>query len=65
LTKHRANVTLPLTEVLLEKPPIAQLLKNFPIFYGTGRFISRFKRSSTCSYPEPDKSNPYHFTVFL
>jgi hypothetical protein len=25
---------------LLEKPPIVQLLKNFPAFYGTRRFIT-------------------------
>jgi hypothetical protein len=26
----------------LEKPPVAQLLKNFPAFYGTRRFITVF-----------------------
>jgi hypothetical protein len=31
--------------VLLEKPPVAQLLKNFPTFYGTRRFITMFKRA--------------------
>jgi hypothetical protein len=30
---------------LLEKPPIVQLLKNFPAFYGTRRFITMFKRA--------------------
>jgi hypothetical protein len=30
---------------LLEKPPIAQLLKNFPTFYGTRRFITVFTRA--------------------
>jgi hypothetical protein len=25
---------------LLEKPPVVQLLKKFPAFYGTGRFIT-------------------------
>jgi hypothetical protein len=29
---------------LLEKPPDVQLLKNFPIFYGTWRFITVFIR---------------------
>jgi hypothetical protein len=43
-------------ENLLEKPPIVQLLKNFPAFYGTRRFITVF----TGPYPEPDQSNPYH-----
>jgi hypothetical protein len=27
---------------LLEKPAVAQLLKNFPTFYGTQRFIIIF-----------------------
>jgi hypothetical protein len=31
--------------VLLEKPPIVQLLKNFPVFYGTWRFITTFTRA--------------------
>jgi hypothetical protein len=30
---------------LLEKPPIVQLLKNFPAFYGTRRFITVFTRA--------------------
>jgi hypothetical protein len=30
---------------LLEKPPVMQLLKNFPIFYGTRRFITVFTRA--------------------
>jgi hypothetical protein len=38
----------------LEKPLIAQPLKNFPVFYGTQRFITMF----TGTYPEPNQSNP-------
>jgi hypothetical protein len=35
-----------LTELtLLETPPIVQLLKNFPAFYGTQRFITVFTRA--------------------
>jgi hypothetical protein len=30
------------SRALLEKPPIVQLLKNFPAFYGTRRFITSF-----------------------
>jgi hypothetical protein len=30
---------------LLEKPPIVQLLKNFPAFYETRRFITLFTRA--------------------
>jgi hypothetical protein len=29
----------------LEKPPIVQLLKNFPAFYGTPRFTTVFTRA--------------------
>jgi hypothetical protein len=29
----------------LEKPPIVQLLKNFPAFYGSRRFIPEFRRA--------------------
>jgi hypothetical protein len=31
--------------VLLEKLPIVQPLKNFPVFYGTQRFITVFTRA--------------------
>ena len=30
----------PCSRVLLEKPRVSQLVKNFPTFYGTGRFIT-------------------------
>jgi hypothetical protein len=30
---------------LLEEPPVLHLLKNFPIFYGTQRFITVFART--------------------
>jgi hypothetical protein len=30
---------------LLEKPPIVQPLKNFPVFYGSPRFITVFIRA--------------------
>jgi hypothetical protein len=35
----------PCSWALLEKPPVAQLLKNFPAFYGTRRFITVFTRA--------------------
>jgi hypothetical protein len=31
--------------VLIEKPPVAQPLKNFVTFYGIGRFITMFTRA--------------------
>jgi hypothetical protein len=33
------------SSALLEKLPIVQLLKNFPAFYGTRRFITVFTRA--------------------
>jgi hypothetical protein len=39
------NQLIPWGWVLLEKPPAAQLLKNFPKFYGTWRFITMFTRA--------------------
>jgi hypothetical protein len=41
--RHVAEPT-PWTRVLLQKPPVAQLLKNFPIYYGTRSFITVFIR---------------------
>jgi hypothetical protein len=37
-----------------------QLLKNFPTFYGTRRFITCSQESFTGPYPEPDQSNLQH-----
>jgi hypothetical protein len=45
---------------LLQKLPIVQLLKNFPAFCGTRRFITMFTRALHGPCPEPDQSNPYH-----
>jgi hypothetical protein len=39
-------LTYPWSWALLEEPPIVQLLKNFPAFYGTRRFITVFTRIS-------------------
>jgi hypothetical protein len=36
------NWTTPWSRALLEKPSLSQLLKNFPTFYGTQRFITVF-----------------------
>jgi hypothetical protein len=33
------------SRALLEKPPVVQLFKNFPAFYGIGRFITVFTRA--------------------
>jgi hypothetical protein len=41
----RSNELTSWSWALLEKPPVAQLLKNFPAFYGTRKFITVFTRA--------------------
>jgi hypothetical protein len=45
LMRVLTNSLTPWSQVLLEKPPVAQLLKNLPTFYGTKRFITVFTRA--------------------
>jgi hypothetical protein len=45
------------SRVLLEKLTGLQLVKKFPAFYGTQRFLTTLK--STCPYPEPAQSSPH------
>jgi hypothetical protein len=65
LTRRLITLTHSWRRALLEKPPIVQLLKNFPAFYGTRRFITVLTRPSTGPYPEPDRSSQYHLTLSL
>jgi hypothetical protein len=37
-----------------------QLVKKFPAFYGTQKFITS-QVPATCPYPEPAQSNPYPY----
>jgi hypothetical protein len=46
--------------VLLDTPPVAQLLKNFPIFYGNRRFITVFTRAPPPLIPVPSQINHVH-----
>ena len=41
----------PLCRILLEKLPGSQLVKNFPAFYGTRRFITAFTSARHLSLP--------------
>jgi hypothetical protein len=53
-----------LSRVLPEKLSGSQLVKKFPAFNGTHRFIIPFTSAATCPYPEPDQSiscPPSHF----
>jgi hypothetical protein len=58
--------------IILEKPPVAQLLNNFPTFYGTRRFITVFARALhwSLSWARSIQSIPSHpislrFTLIL
>jgi hypothetical protein len=42
---RKSSLTHSQSWALLEKPQIVQLLKNFPAFYGTRRFITVFTRA--------------------
>jgi hypothetical protein len=39
---YHSTVLPPWSWAILEKPPVVQLLKNFPTFYGTRWFITVF-----------------------
>jgi hypothetical protein len=45
LMSKNLSLTHSCSWALLEKPPIVQLLMNFPAFYGTRRFITVFTRA--------------------
>jgi hypothetical protein len=52
----------PWTRILLEKLMVAQLIKKFPAFYATSRFLTRAPPPPTGPFPE---FNPHHLTLFL
>jgi len=65
--KYRASV-LKLTawsRVLLEKLTGSQLLKKFPEFYGTRRFITAFTSARHLSLCDPDRYSPCTICHFL
>jgi len=43
---HRKHGLTPWSRILYEKLTVAQLVKKFPAFYGSRRFITMFKRAS-------------------
>ena len=51
-------ILTPWSRALIEKITGWQLVKKFPAFYGTRRFITAFTRSTTSPCPEPDQSSP-------
>jgi hypothetical protein len=48
----------PWSRVLPEKLTGLQLVKKFPAFYGTRRFITAFTTARHPFYPEPQHSSP-------
>jgi hypothetical protein len=62
LTKNVLETTHSRSWALLEKPPVVQPLKNFPVFYGTRRFITAFTRSLqwTLSWATSIQLTPSH-----
>jgi hypothetical protein len=53
------HLLTPCSTVLLDKLSGFQLVKKFPAFYGTRRFIPHSQVPATCFYPEPARSIPY------
>jgi hypothetical protein len=51
-------------ENLLEKLVVTQLVKKFPAFYGTRRFIPVITDPTTGPYPQPNESSPYFPILF-
>jgi len=53
-------VLTPWCSVLLEQLTGLKLLRKFPAFHGTRRFITAHSQASaTCPYPGPAQSSPY------
>ena len=48
----------PRSRVLPEKLSGSQLVKKFPAFYRTRRFITTFTQQATCPCLQPDQSSP-------
>ena len=51
-------IITPWSRVLLEKLTCALLVKKFPTFYGTQKFITAFTEPATSPYPKPDEPSP-------
>jgi hypothetical protein len=52
-------------KILLEKLVFAQLVKKFPVLYGTRRFITMLTTSRHGPYPEPDEFSPRPHNLFI
>jgi hypothetical protein len=62
----RRRLLTPWSRVLVVKLTGLQIVKKFPAFYGTRRFITEFTSAPpTFLYPEPAQSRPYPTSNFL
>jgi hypothetical protein len=59
------NYITPWSRVLLENLTVNQLVKTFPVFYGTRRFITMLTRAATGSYLESEGSSPRRDNVWM
>jgi len=53
------NQPTPRRRALLQKLKSPQLVKKFPTFHGSRRFITTLTNDRNLCYPEPDQSRPY------
>jgi hypothetical protein len=44
---------------------VNQLFRKLPVFYGTRRFVTVFKKPANDPYPEPDESSPHPHTQYF
>jgi hypothetical protein len=59
-----SHTLTPWSTVLPEKLTGSKVVKKFPAFYGTWRFITASQEPTTCPYPEPDQPIPCpHFLL--
>ena len=52
------TIIIPCNRVVLEKLTVPQLVKKFPVFNETRKFVTTITWTTTFIYPEPDKSTP-------
>jgi hypothetical protein len=54
---------IPFSRALLEKLIVTQLVKKFPAFYGTSRFLPCSQQPATGPYSKTDASSPHPILI--